>query len=84
MSEPVMCATRQRCWQLPHGELHPTEIPEEHWDTIWVDFIVELLETHGFDAAMVMVDVLGKQAYFNECHTGLRTVGAVQPYYWNV
>jgi hypothetical protein len=62
--------------QLLYGELHPTEIPDEHCDTISVDFIVELPEVHRFDAVMVVVDILGKWAHFNECHTSLGAVGA--------
>jgi len=44
----------------PHGELHPTETPEEQWDTITVDFMVELPDAHGYDVIMNIVNSIRK------------------------
>ena len=44
----------------PVGELHPLPIPDNPWDTVSVDFIVELLDSEGHDAVMVVVDSVTK------------------------
>jgi hypothetical protein len=57
------------------GELHPSETPEAPWDTISVDFMVELPESHGYDAIMCIVDSLTKHAHFIPMHTTINAEG---------
>jgi hypothetical protein len=59
----------------PIGELHPSETPEAPWDTISVDFIVELLESHGYDAIMCVVNSLTKHTHFILMHTTINAEG---------
>jgi hypothetical protein len=55
--------------QQPFGELHPSETPVKPWDTISVDFIVELPKSHGYDAIMNIVDSVTKRVHFIPTHT---------------
>jgi hypothetical protein len=48
----------------PFGELHSLETPEAPWEVISVDFIVELPESHGYDAIMCVIDSLTKRVHF--------------------
>jgi hypothetical protein len=57
------------------GELHPSETPEAPWDMISVDFIVKLLESHGYNAIMCVVDSLTKRAHFIPTHTTINAEG---------
>jgi hypothetical protein len=66
--------TKVQCRQ-PIGELHPSETPEAPWDMISIDFIVELPESHGYDAIMCVVDSLTKRAHFIPMHTTINAEG---------
>jgi transposase InsO family protein len=66
--------TKVQCRQ-PIGELHPSETPEAPWDTISIDFIVELPESHGYDTIMCIIDSLTKCAHFIPTHTTINVEG---------
>ena len=68
----------QRC--QPMGELQPLLIPEARWDTVSVNFIVELPEAHGLDAVMNVVDSVSKRAHFIPTTTTITALGAAQLY----
>jgi hypothetical protein len=57
------------------GELVPLPIPEFRWDTISVDFIVKLPESHGYDAIMNVVDLVSKAPHFIPRHTTITALG---------
>ena len=46
--------------QPPIGKLQPLPVPDACWDTIRLDFIVELSDAHGYDAVMNVVDSVSK------------------------
>jgi hypothetical protein len=62
----------------PIGNLHPSETPNEPWDTISVDFIVKLPHSNGYDAIMNIVDGVTKCAHFIATHTTNTAVGATR------
>jgi hypothetical protein len=66
--------TKVQC-QRPISELHPSETPDAPWEVISVDFIVELPESHGYNAIMCVVDSLTKRTHFIPMHTTINTEG---------
>ena len=58
------------------GELHPLPIPYAPWDTISMDFIVELPQSAGHDSIMVVIDSIMKHAHFVSTVTTISAAGA--------
>src|ERR1700761_2989445 len=79
-----MCLQTKPAHQLPIGQLHPLPIPDAPWDTISVDFIVELPESNGKDAIMVVVDSVTKRSHFIGTVTTLSAAGTAQLYLQHV
>jgi hypothetical protein len=79
-----MCLHTKAQRHKPFGKLHPLPIPEAQWDIVRVDFITELPISHGFDAAMVMVNLVNKQSHFIPTYTTITALSAVQLYLHNV
>jgi hypothetical protein len=71
-----LCNQTKVQWRQPIGELHPLETPESPWDIISVDFIVELLESHGYNAIMNVINSVTKCAHFIPTHTTINAKGA--------
>ena len=60
----------------PVGELSPLPTPKSHWDTISINFIVKLPESHGYDMIMNVIDSMSKVSHFIPTHTTIIALGA--------
>ena len=79
-----MCLQTKPSCQAPVGKLHPLLIPEERWSMVSVDFISELLNVHGYNAIIVVMDSVGKRAHFIPTTTTCSALGAANLYCRNV
>jgi len=70
---------RTKPWQHSLvGELQPLSVLDTRWDTLSVDFVVELLESSGHDAVMTIVDSVSKRVHFVLTHTTVTAEGAAR------
>ena len=59
----------------PLGKLMPNRIPDRRWQIISVDLIVELPESRGYNAIMVVVDRLSKRAHLIPTMSEVDSIG---------
>ena len=71
-----LCLRTKVQWSPPIGELSLLPTLESHWDTISVDFIVELPESHSYDTIMNVVDSVSKVSHFILTHTTITALRA--------
>lgn len=73
-----LCLRTKPIRRPPTGELHPLPIPPERWDTLSMDFVVELPESAGYDAVMTVVDSVSKRVHFIPTNTTVTAEGAAR------
>ena len=72
------CARTKSNRHKPYGLLEPLPVPNRPWDSISMDFIVELPEVNGKNAILVVVDRFTKMASFIPCHNTIDANGTAQ------
>ena len=66
-------------WQhSPVSELQLLSILNEQWDTLSVDFVVELLESSRHNTVMTVMDSVSKRVHFVPTHTMVIAEGAAR------
>ena len=73
-----LCLHTKPQWRAPFGELQPLPTLAERWDTISVDFVVELPESQGHDMIMVVVDSICKCIHVVPTYTIVTASGAAR------
>ena len=70
---------RTKPWQhFPVGKLQPLSVPDARWDTLSVNFVVELLESFRHDAVMTVVDSISKRVHFVPTHIMVTAEGVAR------
>jgi len=73
-----LCLRTKPIRQALVGELHSLQIPDSRWDTLSVDFVVELPFSSGHDTVMTVVDSVSKRVYFIPTYTTVTVEGAAR------
>jgi len=73
-----LCIRTKPIRQALVGKWHPLRIPDSRWDTLSVDFVVELPLSSSHDAVMMVVDSMLKRAHFIPTHMMVTAEGAAR------
>jgi len=73
-----LCLRTKPIRQAPVSELHPLRIPDSRWNTLSVDFVVELPLSSRHDAVMTVIDSVSKRAHFIPTHMTVTAEGAAR------
>jgi len=73
-----LCLQTKPWRHSPVGELQPLSVLDAWWDTLSVDFVVELPESFGHDAVMTVVDAVSKRVHFIPTYTMVTAEGAAR------
>jgi len=79
-----LCLRMKPIRQAPVGKLHPLRIPDSRWDTLSVDFVVELPLSSRHNVVMTVVDSVLKWAHFILMHTTVTAEGAARLFLYQV
>jgi len=73
-----LCLRTKPTRQALVSELHPLQILDSQWDTLSVDFIVELPSSSRHDTVMTVVDSVSKRVHFIPMYTTVTAEGAAR------
>ena len=79
-----LCLRTKPIRQAPVGELHLLRILDSQWDTLSIDFIMELPLSFRHDVVMTVVDSVSKRAYFILMYTMVTAEGAARLFLYQV
>jgi len=73
-----LCIRTKPIRQALVGELYPLWIPDSRWNTLSIDFIIELPLSSRHNAVMTVVDSVSKQVYFIPMYITVTVEGAAR------
>ena len=78
MSTCDFCFHTKLSRKPPVRELYSILVPKTQWNTLSIDFIVELPKFSRYDTVMMVVDSISKRAYFILTYTTVTAKGAAK------
>jgi len=79
-----LCLRTKLIRQAPVDKLHSLQIPDLRWNTLSMNFVVELLLSSEHDAVMTVVDFVSKQVHFILTYMTVTAEGAARLFLYQV